>query len=304
MSRSSPQSRRWCFTLNNPSSEEVAHIVESCSDPLKVVYAVFGRETGESGTPHLQGFVIFKRANRRRACLSLLSQRCHLEVTIGTSRQASDYCKKDGDFDEYGEFPGSPGGRSDLQELIAWGESFEANNGRPPTSPEVARAQPIAYLRYPRVVRLFETRAAAPTIRDGQPNEWQAELERELCEPADDRKVIFYVDPDGGKGKTWFQQYFLTKHPFSTQVLSIGKRDDLAHVIDVSKSVFFFNVPRGGMEFFQYTVAESIKDRMVFSPKYASKMKYMQNESHVVVFCNEDPDITKMSEDRFDIRTF
>lgn len=93
----------------------------------------------------------------------------------------------------------------------------------------------------------------------------------------------------------------MTKHSDKTQVLSIGKRDDIAHVIDVSKSVFFFNVPRGGMEFFQYTILEQLKDRMVFSPKYNSKMKFLHKTPHVLVFCNEEPDLTKMSEDRYHI---
>jgi hypothetical protein len=110
---------------------------------------------------------------------------------------------------------------------------------------------------------------------------------------------MFYVDDEGGKGKSWFQAWYLTKNPEKTQVLSAGKRDDIAHTIDKTKSVFFFNIPRGGMEYLQYPILEQLKDRMVFSPKYNSTMKFLTAVPHVVVFCNEHPDMNKMSLDRY-----
>lgn len=302
MSNRAPQSCRWCFTLNNPTDDESQSLFEILDDRTRVKYAVVGKEVGETGTPHLQGFVIFVTRKRLRAAKLLISARAHLEIARGTSTEASVYCKKEGDFEEYGELI-EQGRRTDLEEVIRWGEEFERSNGRPATSPDVAREQPQAYIRFPRMVRLFEARAEAPTLREGQPTQWQAELAAELEIPADDRKVIFYVDSDGGKGKTWFQQWFLSQHPDRVQILGVGKRDDIAFALDVRKSIFFFNVARGGMEYFQYRLLEDIKDRMIWSPKYQGKMKYLRTNPHVVVFCNEEVDENKMTGDRYDIRT-
>lgn len=294
------QSTRWVFTINNPTQADKDGVRELGGHEL-CRYLVCGRECGQSGTHHLQGFVVFVRGVTRTRVSSWL-RRAHLESARGTSQQAAEYCKKDGDFDEYGAMPNARS-NSVLDDLYAWGDEFIANNGRAPTSPEIARAQPTAYLRYPRVVKLFEAKAPIPEIVEGEPHLWQAELAGELEGDADDRSVIFYVDPEGGKGKTWFQQWFYANCGGCAQILSAGKRDDMALAIDKTKRVFFFNVPRGGMEYLQYTILEQLKDQMIWSPKYNSCTKFLVTRPHVVVFCNEDPDMDKMSSDRYDIRT-
>jgi hypothetical protein len=105
------QSKRWCFTLNNPYDED-----ETLIGSWQTNYTVFGRETSSSGTPHLQGFVTFPQA-KRLAGVRKLCVRAHWEVAKGTSLQAADYCKKDGNFFESGEVP-SPGKRTDLEEAV------------------------------------------------------------------------------------------------------------------------------------------------------------------------------------------
>ena len=135
-----------------------------------------------------------------------------------------------------------------------------------------------------------------------QPHDgWQQQLDAYIELPADTRRIRFYVDPVGNSGKTWMCQYLVSKHPDRVQVFRVGKRDDLAFAIDDSK-VSFFDIPRKQMEYFQYCVIEQLKDRMVFSPKYNSVMKVLPAPVHVVVFCNEDPDMTVLTVDRYDIQ--
>ena len=85
------------------------------------------------------------------------------------------------------------------------------------------------------------------------------------------------------------------------QRLSIGKRDDIAHALDTSKKIFLFDIPREQLQFLQYPVLESIKDQMVFSPKYESICKTLPTPVHVVVFTNEEPDFSKMTDDRYNV---
>jgi len=102
ISQMDQRSKGWCFTINNPTGWDDADI-----EGLKqaTVYGVVGKETGEEGTPHLQGFCRFASATRFDRIKRLLP-RAHLEVQRGATCQAAEYCKKDGDFQEWGDCPG------------------------------------------------------------------------------------------------------------------------------------------------------------------------------------------------------
>ena len=95
--------RHWVFTLNNyeENDEKGAWLPDS-------EYWVIGKEVGESGTPHLQGYVVFMDRLRLAQIQKFhpTCKRCHWEEqsTFATPKQASDYCKKEGDFLEHGEW--------------------------------------------------------------------------------------------------------------------------------------------------------------------------------------------------------
>ncbi len=130
----------FCFTLNNYSDEEV-QATRAYAEHCK--YLVFGYEKGENGTPHLQGYAQLKK----RTAFTVIKKafpRAHLEKAYGTPTQATTYCKKDGNFEEFGDHPmdaadgaagGEAGGEAEKarwQSLIAmaqegrWDDLIEA----------------------------------------------------------------------------------------------------------------------------------------------------------------------------------
>lgn len=134
--------KHWCFTLNNYTDDETAALTAlGTESSFDLVYLVFGRETGESGTAHLQGFVSFSRRKTLNQCRQIISTRAHLEVAKGTPQQAATYCKKDGDFEEFGNVPQGQGKRSDLAAVV---DSIkQGKNMR-----EIAEENPSAVIRY------------------------------------------------------------------------------------------------------------------------------------------------------------
>ncbi|WAQ80636.1 MAG: replication-associated protein [Fish-associated circovirus] len=91
------EGKYWCFTLNNYTEEDEANIIA-----WTATYLIYGRETGESGTKHLQGYCEWKNKKTLKT-LKNLNNKCHWERRKGTGIQASEYCKKDKDFYECGE---------------------------------------------------------------------------------------------------------------------------------------------------------------------------------------------------------
>jgi hypothetical protein len=67
-------------------------------------YTIIGKEKGEQGTPHLQGFtVLYKRGSL--ITVKKLHATAHWERAKGSAQQNRDYCSKEGDVTEWGEIP-------------------------------------------------------------------------------------------------------------------------------------------------------------------------------------------------------
>lgn len=287
------QSKRWCFTINNPDAAAAGRLAALGQTAQ---YLVFGREVGTNGTPHLQGFVIFTSNHRLAAAKRAIDDRAHVEPARGTSAQAAQYCKKEGDFEEFGQLPANQGKRNDFEELKEW----IVNQPQKPNPQQIAEEFPSLFIRYGRIMEWVDLIYPSVPVVEGDPNEWQRTLDERLRGDPDDRTVIFIVDRRGGRGKTWFCKWFLSQHSDEVQLLRMAKRDDVALSINESKRIFLIDIPRSQSEFLQYSVLEQLKDGLVFSPKYQSRMKHLK-KAHVVVFMNEAPDMVKLSADRYDV---
>lgn len=143
----SQQSRRWCFTLNNP--EEPPSFAHK--------YMIYNREVGESGTHHLQGFVVFD-SNKRFSAVKKLLPTAHWEPAM-TTVAAIHYCSKphDGCTCEHCEKERlNPNSR---------GQDFEESGERPKTPKEIGSDN---HARWTDVIRT----AREGTIEDNYPKEF------------------------------------------------------------------------------------------------------------------------------------
>lgn len=93
------RSRAWCWTLNNYTDEEYEKLKTFGHNNTEKF--VIGKEVGELGTPHLQGYYYFKHPQRLNR-LKEINTRIHWERSKGSAEQNLKYCSKDGDFVQKG----------------------------------------------------------------------------------------------------------------------------------------------------------------------------------------------------------
>lgn len=101
------KAKRYCLTLNNYTDYETEQIytqLRICSN-----YFIVGKEVGETGTRHLQGYFCLSTRSRISSLKNKLGSRIHLEVARGAPSSNRAYCSKDGDFIEEGVLPGDSG---------------------------------------------------------------------------------------------------------------------------------------------------------------------------------------------------
>lgn len=149
------QARNYCFTLNNYNEDEV--------EALKTIehkYMVIGKEVGEQGTPHLQGYIEFYKPKDMSA-LKKVNERIHWERRLGTAREAAAYCKKESNFYEHGEIS-RQGERTDLKRVATMVREKK-------TLKEIAEECPVEYIKYNRGICALIASAREPRSLDSPP---------------------------------------------------------------------------------------------------------------------------------------
>lgn len=158
--RAETKSRFWVFTINNYGESDERLVIELHASG-DATYVVIGRETGASGTPHLQGYLEFATRKRFSAAKRLLGGRnVHIEPRRGSGLAAATYCKKDGDYKEYGTLSVSHQGRRD--DLVEIRELIDAGT----TDVELCRHYPGQWFRYYRGFREYRMLSRASSLRD------------------------------------------------------------------------------------------------------------------------------------------
>ncbi|AXH76208.1 MAG: putative viral replication protein [Atripovirus timinis] len=287
------QSKVWCFTLNNPT-DDITDRVRAFGESPGVEYLIFGKEVGDSGTPHLQGFIKYKERQRMSGVKIDIGANCHVEVARNVPASVT-YCKKDGDFEEFGALVGGQGKRKDIdlfKEDVKAG-MLDLKAVREKHSMLYARCARFCY-------EYIQDNSPIVAVEAFPLRDWQQELNAELLRAPVPRKVKFIVDVAGNSGKTWFAHYYCSLHE-NAQILLPGKKADMAFCLRTDVRVVFIDAPRAKQgDFLQYDFLEEVKNGFVFSSKYESRVKRL-NLTHLVVFMNETPDLTKLSLDRYDI---
>lgn len=241
------QNLHWCFTWNNYCKEDI-ETLETLFKHLCHKFA-FQEETGDHGTPHLQGVISLKK--RARWTEFGLPKCIHWEKCAMVTASYL-YCTK-----------------IDTRS----GGVFTLNFDVP---------EPVRFISnlYP----------------------WQKSVVEMLKLPPDDRTVFWYWSAKGNMGKSAFCKYLVGNHSAVPAVS--GKYADICNLVfnqDMTKcKIICFDIPRNNGNHVSYSAIESIKNGMIVNTKYETGFKLF-NAPHVIVFSNEPPDLSALSEDRWHI---
>lgn len=95
--------KNFCFTINNYSDDTIELLSDLVKDG-KANYIVFGLEVGDLRTPHLQGYIQLPKKKRFSQVKEIIGGVGHIteEYRNSTALHCITYCKKDGNFQEYG----------------------------------------------------------------------------------------------------------------------------------------------------------------------------------------------------------
>lgn len=255
------QALGWCFTLNNYTSEMETNIQDTINKYCKIGF--YNKEVGESGTPHLQGYIEFKIKDRPLS--KFINKKIHWTKAKGNQDQNFKYCSKDC--------------ANDIE------MSFEMG-----------------------VIRKKKLKTIS-VLKD-----WQKQcvdyIDKEHSEE-DDRTINWIIDDDGCSGKTALCKY-LYKHEKQLLIITGGGYKDIACCLKIAsenkefdindRTTILFNIPRDSDDqgMISYKALESLKDGLITSTKYESSTMCF-NSPVVWVFSNNEPDISKLSKDRWRI---
>lgn len=242
-----PQRKNHFFTWNNYTEEQIGGLLSYFNEHA-TKYAFQEEICPTTGTPHLQGMVMFPKDKRST-------------VWDPTSKGHWEPLKKEDGVYQLKEKSRKPGGRQ-------WSKGF------------------------PKPLKL---------ITPDKP--WQIEILEIMDTDPDDRTVHWYWSHAGKIGKSQFAKYCVANK--NCLFFEEGKKSDIMHLIFEAPEdrlhTMIIDVPRDNGNNISYKAIESIKNGMIYSPKYEGGYKLF-NSPHIIIFANQPPQYERLSNDRWKVK--
>lgn len=224
-------------------------------DPLRLqkkefTYFVFGNEVGEDGTPHMQGYVVFTNRKYLSGAKKIFP-RAHLEPKARKSLFAEciTYCKKDGDFVEYGIAPrevavrskrrwddafeaATKGNYEDIPKdmLVRYYHAFKRIRQDNPTKPIDLDAHKNYWIvGETGVGKSYYARKRFPDFFDKAPNKWFIGYKGE------DTLLIDDLEPNTAKFLSWYIKRWADKYSFPMETKGGGHQIRPKHIVITSQ---------------------------------------------------------------------
>lgn len=259
------RARGWCFTINNPISEDfeiLAHIKYN----LPEIQYCFGLEgTTADKTTHIQGFVYFQHPQEFKKVKSVFD-RGHIEKAKGNKKQNYNYCSKEGNFDSNMYDIITPAKQRAIERVFS--EEYNNITWKPWQQSILDMIKNPPHKR--KIYWYWE-----PTGNVGK-----SFLVKYIC-------MTHTVIIGEGKMADVFNQ------------INTIMTDDKKNVGKIPQ-IIIIDVPRTSIEFINYAMIEKVKNGCIYSGKYEGGICIFPIP-HIIVFANEEPKLSALSADRLEI---
>lgn len=142
----------------------------------------------------------------------------------------------------------------------------------------------------------FEVGVPTPTFP------WFDLLLNIINEEPNRRTVNWFWSCEGGTGKSTVAEYLVVMK--KAVFLSKGKYSDIINIMYntdmTNRKIVVFDLPRNNGNKISYDAIEAIKNGLICNTKFETGYKRF-NPPHVIIFSNRHPDISQLSEDRWNI---
>lgn len=132
--------------------------------------------------------------------------------------------------------------------------------------------------------------------------DWQKKVYKiwtDFKEKPEDRLIHWIWSEKGCNGKTALAKYFVGNEDFG--YLNNAKTSDICFYASTNiKEGYIFDFCRSNEDHINYQAIESLKNGIMFSGKYESNC-IMMDSPCIICFANFEPDIDKLSKDRWNI---
>ena len=132
---------------------------------------------------------------------------------------------------------------------------------------------------------------------------WQRNIVEMLDKKPHDRRIWWYHDEVGGKGKSSLAKYMYYHHKIIT--LKVAKASDIINLVFKmpSQKMYIFDVQRTtrkDLMLDMYSAIEEVKTGYVVNTKYETGVKLF-DRPHIIVFSNYMPDKGRLSKDMISV---
>lgn len=279
---SNKQIKKFCFTWNNYDDKSV-EFLKSYYDAY-CSYMIYGYEVSPSTqTPHLQGYIELKKYRRFKQITQKDFQgRIHIEIAKGNFEQNKVYCSKCNNYIEYGT-PNIAGSnkailgtlREKIKACKTWRDVLEIEG--------VEKHLKFAREYYNTIDRRDKTLYADVKLYD-----WQQQIINYMDKPGTSREILFILDKQGGKGKSFLCAYCQTMRD-DTFISDIGKTADILYIYkdNLKKNILLDTQRDLKYDEFNWKLIENITNRVFTSTKYESQIINKPELTNTIIFTND-----------------